>query len=182
MIKRLISLLSVCLLLISIAPARAADGRDILLVYRSVGSWEYTDIIITLERDGSRMQFDVRALPGDLRNDLALLLAFLRTHGLDGETSAQEVPAPTGLPAVPADQAQAIADLLPLLTEQSFEPRFDKTDAGAQLLYAPYLGDDGDRLTLLQEDGSYIGQSGDPVAQQLIALGLPLMRGPAAPA
>ena len=53
------------------ASAGSPPGRDILLVARSVGSWEYTDDAVALLSDGTRLRFDLRDLPREVLGDTA---------------------------------------------------------------------------------------------------------------
>ena len=170
MMKRGTAMLAALMLLLGMTPARAQKERDIIMVARSYGAWVYSDTVVTLQRDGSRLQFDLRMLDNDIKHDPDRVLDFLRTYGLNGTGLIPDVPSPVTLAPMPADTLAQIEAQLPLLKEQAFETRFDKTDAGSQLLFALYERDGQSKMTLLREDGSYVGESSDPAARRLIAL------------
>lgn len=170
MLKRGTAMLAALMLLLGMTPARAQKERDIIMVARSYGAWVYSDTVVTLQRDGSRLQFDLRMLDNDIKHDPDRVLHFLRTYGLDGTGLIPDVPPPVTLAPMPAEPLAQIEAQLPLLKEEPFETRFDKTDAGSQLLFALYERDGQSKMTLLREDGSYVGESNDPAAQRLIAL------------
>lgn len=170
-------LLAAVLMFSFLIPAQATIGRDILLVTRSVGSWVYTDVAIVLCRDGSRWQFDLREVPQEIKGDLKELLFFLQLHGLGGKRVVDAAPDPVALDPVTEEVAQQVADQLPQLQEEIFEPPFYAFDAGSFLLYAIYHEDGEARLTMLSEGGTYIGSSQDPAAQAIIRLAGPLMLG-----
>lgn len=170
MLKRGTAMLAALMLLLGMTPARAQKERDIIMVARSYGAWVYSDTVVTLQRDGSRLQFDLRMLDNDIKHDPDRVLDFLRTYGLDGTELIRDVPPPVTLAPMPAEPLAQIEAQLPLLKEQTFETRFDKTDTGSQLLFALYQQDGLSKMTLLREDGSYVGESSDPAAQRLIAL------------
>ena len=170
MMKRISAMLAALMLLVGMTPARAQKERDIIMVARSYGAWVYSDTVVTLQRDGSRLQFDLRMLDNDIKHDPDRVLDFLRTYGLNGTGLIPDVPSPVTLAPMPADTLAQIEAQLPLLKEQTFETRFDKTDTGSQLLFALYQQDGLSKMTLLREDGSYVGESSDPAAQRLIAL------------
>lgn len=170
MLKRGTAMLAALMLLLGMTPARAQKERDIIMVARSYGAWVYSDTVVTLQRDGTRLQFDLRMLDNDIKHDPDRVLDFLRTYGLDGTELIRDVPPPVTLAPMPAEPLAQIEAQLPLLKEQTFETRFDKTDTGSQLLFALYQQDGLSKMTLLREDGSYVGESSDPAAQRLIAL------------
>ena len=169
--KKLITLL-LCLSLM-LAPmvfASASVGRDILMVQRHYNVWTRADIIVTMEADGSRHQFDVSEVALEEIPEPADLLFFLRTHGLTEGSLLHGAPAPKAL--TPVDQALAdqVRRLLGSLKEEAFERKFFAYDAGQFLTYAVIMREGEAQLTLISEGGTEVGESGDPAALELIRL------------
>lgn len=169
--KRILMALTVVLLFMALsAGAEAAVGRDILLVVRYVGSWEYSDDAMVLLSDGTRLHFDLRDLPQDVLGDSQELLYFLRLHGLSAETLLYGRPLPDSRPALDSDFAQKVRELLGQVKDTPFESGFHAFDAGSFYLYGVIRVDGEGRLSLLSESGTFVGQSPDPGAQALAAL------------
>ena len=154
---------------------QAKESRDILLISRSVGSWLYTDIVITLESDGTRLWFDLRQVPDEIKHDQDKLLAFLQTYGLDKAGLLPDVPAPRPLESATEELAEQIAGLHAQIKETPWEPTFYAFDAGSFILYAAMQADGHARLVPLYESGSYRGISPDAAARQLVDLAMPLL-------
>lgn len=169
--KKFLVMLLAALMLMALAQGADADvGRDILLVVRYVGSWEYTDDAMVLLSDGTRLHFDLRGLPQEVLSDSQELLYFLRLHGLSPETALHGRPLPDSKPALDADFTQKVRELLGQVKDTPFESSFHAFDAGSFDLYGVIRVDGEARLSLLAESGTFVGQSPDPAAQALVTL------------
>lgn len=169
--KGYLVLLLAALLLLNLATCPAeAEGREILLVIRYVGSWEYSDDAVVLLSSGERLHFDLRGLPQEVLGDRQNLLAFLRHHGTSSDPGLYPVPQPDSLEPLGEDFALRVRGLLDVIRDTPFETRFHAFDAGGFDLYGVIQVDGEARLTLISESGTFVGQSPDPAAQALIEL------------
>lgn len=170
-----IILLAAMLLFSLLSPALATIGRDILLISRHSSSWVFSDTVVVLLADGTRLMFDITSLPQEIKDDVTELLYFLRVHALSQQTLLYDAPPPQQMQALEASFAQQVRNLLAKTEDQNIETQFYAFDAGSTLLYGVVQREGEGKMLLLAEGGTYIGQSTDPTAAEIIALAGPVL-------